>query len=109
VLRRLRGCRGWLEMKRKTRRTCWWGCGQEIQVREGREAEERLQTGRDNSTEKFLPLREAIDCDRARSSSGGGGGALWANIGAQDGVRLAGHHASAASKRGRTPSRPNWL
>jgi hypothetical protein len=107
VLRRLRGHRGWLEMKRKTRRTCWWGCGHETQVREGREAEERLQTGRDNSAEKFLPLGEAIDRDRARSSSDGGGGALWANIGAHDGVRLAGHRASAASKRGRTPSRPN--
>jgi hypothetical protein len=93
-------------MKRKTRRTCFWGCGHETQVKEGRAAEERLRAARDNSGEKFRPLGEAIDRDRARSSSGGCGVALWANIGAQDGVRLAGHRAS---KRGRTPSRPNWL
>jgi hypothetical protein len=68
-----------------------------------------LRAGRDISGEKFRPLGEAIDRDRARSSFGGGGGALWANIGALDGVRLAGHRASAASKRGRTPSWPNWL
>jgi hypothetical protein len=36
-------------------------------------------------------------------------GALWANIGARDGVGLAGHRAGAASKRGRTPVKPNWL
>jgi hypothetical protein len=98
-----------LETKRKTRRTCWWGCGHETRVREGRTAEERLRAGRDNSGEEFRPLGEAIDRDRAQSSSSGGGGALWANVGALDGVGLAGHRAGAASKRGRTPARPNWL
>jgi hypothetical protein len=35
--------------------------------------------------------------------------ALWANTGALDGVGLAGHRAGAASKRGHTSARPNWL
>jgi hypothetical protein len=109
VLRRFRGRRSWLEMKRKTQRTRWWGYGHETEVREGRTAEERLRAGRDNSGEEFRPLGEAIDHDRARSSSSGGGGALWANVGALDGVGLAGHRAGAASKRDRTPVRPNWL
>jgi hypothetical protein len=71
--------------------------------------EERIWAGRDDSGEEFWPLGEAISHDRARSSSSRGGGALWANIGALDGVGLAGHRAGAASKRGRTSARPNWL
>jgi hypothetical protein len=70
---------------------------------------ERLQAGRDNSGEEFRLLGEKIDRDGARSRFSGGGGALWAYAGALDRVRLAGHRAGAASKRGRTPARPNWL
>ena len=72
-------------------------------------AEGELQAGQGNSGEEFQPLGEAIDRDRARSSSSGGGGALWANVGALYGVGLAEHRAGAAGKRGRTPARPNWL
>jgi hypothetical protein len=36
-------------------------------------------------------------------------GALWAKAGALDGVGMAGHRVGAASKRGRTLARPNWL
>jgi hypothetical protein len=43
-----RGHRCWPELKRKTRRTRWWGCGHETGVREGRTAEERLRAGRGN-------------------------------------------------------------
>jgi hypothetical protein len=86
-----------------------WGCGHETGVKEGRTAEERFRAGRGNFGEEFRPLGEAIDRDSARSSSSGGGGALWANVGALDRVGLAGHRAGAASKRDRTPARPNWL
>jgi hypothetical protein len=79
------------------------------EVREGESAEEKLRAGRGNSGEEFQPPGEAIGRDRARSSSSRGGGALWANAGALDGVGMAGHRAGAASKRGRTPARPNWL
>ena len=96
-------------MKGTTRRTRWRGCGHETGVREGRTVGKRLWAGRDNSGEEFRPLGEAIDRDRARSSSSGGGGALWANVRALDGVGLAEHYAGAASKRDRTPVRPNWL
>jgi hypothetical protein len=75
----------------------------------GENGGERLQAGRDDSGEEFRPLGEAIDRDRAWSRSNGGGGALWANVGALDGVGLVGHRAGTASKRGRTPARPNWL
>jgi hypothetical protein len=33
-----------------------------------------------NSSEESRPRGEAIECDRARSSSGEGRGALWVNI-----------------------------
>jgi hypothetical protein len=69
----------------------------------------KLWAGQDNSGEEFRPLGEAIGCDRVRSSSSGGGEALWANVGALDGVGLIEHHAGTASKRGRTPVRSNWL
>jgi hypothetical protein len=71
--------------------------------------EEKLRAGRGNSGEEFGPLGEAIGRDRARASSSRGGGALWAKAGALDGVGLGGHRASTASKRDRTPTRPNWL
>jgi hypothetical protein len=74
VLRRFRDHRSWLETKRKAWRTRWWGYGHETKVREGRTAEERLRAGRDSSGEEFRLLGEAIDRDRARSSSSGGGG-----------------------------------
>jgi hypothetical protein len=96
-------------MNGTTRRTCWRGCGHETGVREGRTVGKRLRAGRDNFGEEFWPLGETINRDRARSSSSGGGGALWANIGALNGVGLAGHRADASSKRGCTPARPNWL
>jgi hypothetical protein len=70
---------------------------------------EKLRAGRGNFGEEFRPPGEAIGRDRARGSSSGGGGALWANTGALDGVGLAGHSAGAASKRSHTPARPNWL
>jgi hypothetical protein len=72
-------------------------------------AEGDLRAGRGSSSEEFRLLGEAIDHDRARASSSGGGGALWANVEALDGVGLAEHRANTASKRGRTPARPNWL
>jgi hypothetical protein len=34
---------------------------------------------------------------------------MWTYAGALDGVRLASHRAGVASKRARTPVRPNWL
>jgi hypothetical protein len=74
VQRRFWGHRSWLETKRKTRRTHWWGYGHETRVREGRTTKERLRAARDNSGEEFRPLGEAIDRDRAWSSSSGGGG-----------------------------------
>jgi hypothetical protein len=89
-----------------TRRTRWRGCGHETEVREGETAEEKLRAGRGNIGEEFRPPGEAIGRDRARASSSRGGGALWAKFEALDGVRLAGHRAGAASKRGRTPARP---
>jgi hypothetical protein len=70
---------------------------------------EKLRAGRDNSGEESRPPGETIDRDRARASSSRGGGALWAKTEALDGVGLARHRAGAASKRGRTPARPNWL
>jgi hypothetical protein len=85
------------------------GCGHETEVREGGTVEEKLRAGRGNSGEEFRPPREAIDHDRARAKSSRGGGALWAKAGALDGVGLTGHRAGAASKRGRTLERPNWL
>jgi hypothetical protein len=94
-------------MKGTTWRTCWRGCGHETGVREGRTAWKRLRAGRNNFGQEFRPLGEAIDSDRARSRFSGGGGALWAKVGALDGVGLARHCAGAASERGRTPSRPN--
>jgi hypothetical protein len=69
----------------------------------------RLRVDQDNSGEEFRLLGEAIDRDGARSKFSGGGGALWTYVGALDRVGLAGHRADAASKRGRTPARPNWL
>jgi hypothetical protein len=62
-----------------------------------------------NSGEEFWTPGEAIGCDRSRASSSRGGGALWAKVGALDRVGLAGHRAGVASKRGRTPVRPNGL
>jgi hypothetical protein len=109
MLRWFRGHRSWLEMKRTTRRPRWRGCGHETGVREGRTAGKRLQAGQDNSGEEFWLLGEAIDRDRARSRFREGGEALWTNAEALEGVGLAGHHAGAASKRGRTQARPNWL
>jgi hypothetical protein len=66
VLRRFRGRRGWPELKRKTRRTRWWGCSHEIGVREGRTVGGRLRAGRGNSGEEFRPWGGAIDRDKAR-------------------------------------------
>jgi hypothetical protein len=96
-------------MKGTTRRTRWRGCGHETGVREGRTTGKRLRAGRDNFDEEFRPLGEAIGRARARSSFSGGGEALLANVCALDGVGLAGYRAGTASKRGCTPSRPNWL
>jgi hypothetical protein len=62
-----------------------------------------------NGGEEFRPPGGAISHDRARASSSRGGGALWAKARALDGVELVGHRAGAASKRGRTLVRPNWL
>jgi hypothetical protein len=109
VLRRFRGRRSLLEMDKTTPRTRWRGCGHDTGVREGETAGEKLRAGRGNSSEEFRPLEEAIGRDRARASSSGGGGALWSNNEALNGVGLAGHRAGAASKRGCTPARPNWL
>jgi hypothetical protein len=78
-------------------------------VHRGENGGGRAPGGSGSSDEEFRPLGEAIDRDRARSSSSEAGGALWADIGAQDGVGLAGHRVGAASKRGHTPARPNWL
>jgi hypothetical protein len=109
VLWRFRGCQSWSERGKTTRRTRRRGCGHETKIREGGTAEEKLRAGRGNSGEEFWPPREAISCDRARASSSRGGGALCAKAGALDGVGLAVHCAGAASKRGRTLARPNWL
>jgi hypothetical protein len=109
VLRRFRGHRSWLEMEKTTPRTRWQGCGHKTGVREGETAGENLRAARGNSSEEYRPLGEAIGRDRARASSSGGGGALWANTGALDGLGLAGHRAGAASKHGCMPARPNWL
>jgi hypothetical protein len=70
MLWQFRGRRSWPELKRKTRRTRWWGCGHETGVRDGRMAEERLRAGRGNSAEEFRPRGGAIDCDTARLEPG---------------------------------------
>jgi hypothetical protein len=75
----------------------------------GETAGKKLWAGRGNSGEEFRLPGEAIGRGKARASSSGGGGALWANTGALDGVGLAEHRVGAASKSGRTPARPNWL
>jgi hypothetical protein len=67
----------------------------------------RCRAGRSNSGEKSRPLEGAIDRDRARASSSGGGGTPWAKAQALDEVRMAGHRAGAASRHGRTPVKPN--
>jgi hypothetical protein len=64
-------------------------------------AEGELRAGQGNSGKEFRPMGEAIDRDRAWSCSSGGGGALWANVGALDRVGLARHSAGVASKRDR--------
>jgi hypothetical protein len=92
-----------------TRRSRWRDCGHETEVRDKGTVEEKLRAGRGNSGEEFRPPGEAIDRDRDQASSSGGGGALWANTVALNGVGLAGHRAGAASKRDCTPARPNWL
>jgi hypothetical protein len=109
MLWRFRGRRSSSERGKTTRRTRWRDCGHETEVREGRTAKEKLRAGRGNFGEEFQPPGVAIGRDRARASSSRGGGALWAKAGALDGVGLAGHRAGAASKRGHTPARPNWL
>jgi hypothetical protein len=109
VLRRFRGRRSWSERGKTTRRTRWRGCGHETEVREGETTEEKLRAGRGNSGEEFRLPGEAIDRDRAWARSSGDGGALWAKARALDGVGMAGHRVGAASKRGYTPARPNWL
>jgi hypothetical protein len=81
MLRRFRGRRGWPELKRKTRRTRWWGCGHETGVREGRTAEERLRVGRGNQPRQ------------GSARNGGGGEVLWIYTGTRDGAGLAGHRA----------------
>jgi hypothetical protein len=55
VLRRFRGRRGWLETKRKTWQTQWWGFDYETRVRESRMAEGELWVGRGCSGEEFRP------------------------------------------------------
>jgi hypothetical protein len=109
VLWWFRGRRSWSERGKTTRRTRWWSCGHEIEVREGGTVEEKLRAGRGNSSEEFRSPGEAIGHDRAWASSSRGGGALWAKVRALDGVGLAGHREGTESKRGRTPARPNWL
>jgi hypothetical protein len=96
-------------MKRMTRRTRWRGRGHETGIRERETAGKKLQAGRGNSGEEFRPPGEAIDRDRARSSSSGGGGALWTNTEALNGVRPAGRRVGATSKCGHKPVRQNWL
>jgi hypothetical protein len=49
-------------------------------------AEGELRAGLGSSGEESRPLGEAIDRDRAWSCPSGGGGALWANVGAVDGL-----------------------
>jgi hypothetical protein len=66
VLRRFRGRRGRPELKRKTRRTHWWGCGHKTGVREGRTA------GEGSGRVGAIPVRNSdhgegqFDYDRAR-------------------------------------------
>jgi hypothetical protein len=114
-------------MEKTTRRTRWRGCGLETGVREGETTGEKLRAGRCNSDEEFWPPGEAIDRDRARARSSGGGGALWSKVEELDGVGMAGHRAGAASKRerrvrgrelplscgshlsGRAGARPDWV
>jgi hypothetical protein len=67
------------------------------------------RAGRSNSGEKPRPPEGAIGCDRARARSSGGGGTPWAKARALDEVRMAEHRAGAASRRGRMPTKPNWL
>jgi hypothetical protein len=109
VLWRFRGRQSWSERGKTTRRTQWRGCGHETEVKEGGTAEEKLRAGQGNSGEELRLAGEAIGRDRAGASSSRGGGALWAKAGELDAIGLAGHRAGAASKRGRTPARPNWL
>jgi hypothetical protein len=56
-----------------------------------------------NSGEESRPRGEAIECDRARSSSDGGRGVLWANIGAWGRVESVRHHVGRGEQ-----ARPNF-
>jgi hypothetical protein len=61
VLRWFRGRRGWLETKRKVRRTHWWGFDYETGVREGRMVKGELRASRGNSGEEFRPRGEGFE------------------------------------------------
>jgi hypothetical protein len=96
-------------MKRKTRRTHWWGSSHETGVRETRTAEEKLRAGRANSGEEFQPRGEVIDRDRARLEPAEVGeyyGPIPCHgmgLGWPDTAR------GAVSKRGHTLVRSKWI
>jgi hypothetical protein len=90
-------------------RTQWRGRGHKSEGREGRTTEGRSRASRSNSVEESWPPEGAIGRDRARVSSSRGGGTPCAKAQALDEVGMAGHRADAASRRGPTPARPNWL
>jgi hypothetical protein len=71
--------------------------------------EGRSRASQSKSGEESRPPEGAIGRDMARASSSRGGGTPWANARALDEVGMAGHRAGAASRRGHTPTRPNWL
>jgi hypothetical protein len=97
VLLRFRGRRGWPELKRKTRRTRWWGCGHETGVREGRRR--RKGSGRVGA----ISVRNS-DHGEGQSTAIGLGlnrqrwEVLWIYNGIWDEARLAGHHAGRSEQ-----------
>jgi hypothetical protein len=68
----------------------------------------RLRAGWGNSGEEFRPQGGAIDCDRTRLEPTKVGKYYGSTVGHGTGLGWPDTVRGAASKRGRTPARPNW-
>jgi hypothetical protein len=71
-------------MKRKTRRTHWWGSSHETGVREGKQVEEKLRVGRGNSGEESRPQKGDLGRAMAWTNFGRVRGTSGTNAGAPD-------------------------
>jgi hypothetical protein len=93
-------------MKRKTRRTHWWGFDYETGVREGRIAEGELRASRGCSGEEFRPQGGGLRRARAWTNFSRARGMPGTDEGALDQTNLAGHRTGAADCHARTPAKP---